>query len=97
MVSSGGIRVNEGTLALFQMIKMSAAINQHNNKRLLYICVLDGPTLGGTSASLAALADIIVARMMLFMDLQAQELLIKLLMNHYLLIFKRQYMQVITV
>lgn len=61
VIASGGIRVNEGTLALMQMIKMAAAVKQHNDKRLLYIAVVTNPTLGGASASFISLADIIIA------------------------------------
>lgn len=35
VVASGGIRVNEGTLALMQMAKMAAAVKQHSAKGLL--------------------------------------------------------------
>ncbi|MDR0706700.1 MAG: hypothetical protein LBF60_02305 [Treponema sp.] len=59
--ASGGIRVNEGTLALMQMAKMSAAVKQHSDKRLLYISVVANPTLGGASAGFVSLADIIIA------------------------------------
>ena len=58
VIASGGIRVNEGTLAL---IKMAAAVKQHSAKGLLYISVVTTPTLGGASASFVSLADIIIA------------------------------------
>ena len=61
VVASGGIRVNEGTLALMQMAKMTAAVKQHSAKGLLYISVVTNPTLGGASASFVSLADIIIA------------------------------------
>lgn len=61
VVASGGIRVNEGTLALFQMAKMVFAIKQHSDKGLLYISVVTNSTLGGASASFVSLADIIIA------------------------------------
>lgn len=61
VVSSGGIRVNEGTVALMQMAKMAAAVKQHSAKGLLYISVVTTPTLGGASASFVSLADIIIA------------------------------------
>lgn len=61
VVSSGGIRVNEGTLALMQMAKMAAAVKQHSAKGLPYISVVTTPTLGGASASFVSLADIIIA------------------------------------
>jgi len=58
---SGGIRVNEGSLALMQMTKMATVVKQHSDKGLLYISIITNPTLGGTSASFASLADIIIA------------------------------------
>ena len=61
VVASGGIRVNEGTVALMQMAKMAAAVKQHSDKGLLYISVVTTPTLGGASASFVSLADIIIA------------------------------------
>lgn len=61
VVASGGIRVNEGTLALMQMTKMTTAVKQHSDKGLLYITVITNPTLGGASASFVSLADIIIA------------------------------------
>lgn len=61
IVASGGIRVNEGTLALMQMVKMSAAVKKHSDKGLLYIVVVTNPTLGGANASFVSLADIIIA------------------------------------
>ena len=61
VIASGGIRVNEGTLALMQMAKMAAAVKQHSAKGLLYISVVTTPTLGGASASFVSLADIIIA------------------------------------
>lgn len=61
VVASGGIRVNEGTLALMQTAKMAAAVKQHSAKGLLYISVVTTPTLGGASASFVSLADIIIA------------------------------------
>jgi len=59
-VSSGGIRVTEGTLALMQMIKMVMEVKQHSEDGLLYISVIKHLTLGGASASFVSLADIII-------------------------------------
>ena len=61
VVASSGILVNEGTLALMQMVKMTAAVKQHSDMGLLYIAVITNPTLGGASASFVPLADIIIA------------------------------------
>lgn len=57
---SGGARMQEGILSLFQMAKTSEAIGRLKEKEL-YISVLTDPTTGGVSASFAALADITIA------------------------------------
>lgn len=54
---SGGARMQEGIISLFQMAKTSEAIGRLKEKEL-YIAVLTDPTTGGVSASFAALADI---------------------------------------
>ena len=59
--ASGGARMQEGILSLYQMAKVVAAIDKHSKKRLLYISVLTDPTTGGVSASFASIADIIIA------------------------------------
>lgn len=61
VVASGGMRINEGTVALVQMAKMVDAVKKHSDKGLLYIAVVTNPTLGGASASFVSLADIIIA------------------------------------
>ena len=61
VIASGGIRIQEGTLALMQMVKMAAAVKKHSDKGLLYISIVTNPTLGGASASFVSLADIIIA------------------------------------
>jgi len=61
VVSSCGMRVQEGTLALMQMAKIILALKQHSDKGLLYIAIVIGHALGGASASLVSLADIIIA------------------------------------
>ena len=61
VVASGGIRVQERTMALMQMIKMASAVKRHKDKGLLYISVVTNPSLGGASASFVSLADIIIA------------------------------------
>ena len=58
---SGGARMQEGILSLFQMGKVSAAIKRHSNAGLLYITVITDPTTGGVTASFASLGDIIIA------------------------------------
>lgn len=58
---SGGARMQEGTFALMQMAKTSAALKRHSDEGLLYISVLTDPTTGGVTASFASLGDIILA------------------------------------
>jgi acetyl-CoA carboxylase carboxyl transferase subunit beta len=59
--ASGGARMQEGLLSLMQMAKTSAALERHQQARLLYIPVLTHPTTGGVTASFAMLGDIILA------------------------------------
>ncbi len=59
--ASGGARMQEGILSLFQMAKTSAAVSRHSEEGLLYISVLTHPTTGGVTASFASLGDIILA------------------------------------
>lgn len=59
--ASGGARMQEGTLSLMQMGKVSAALARLNEKRLPFISVLTDPTTGGVTASFAMLGDVIYA------------------------------------
>jgi acetyl-CoA carboxylase carboxyl transferase subunit beta len=59
--ASGGARMQEGVVSLFQMAKTSSVLSQLSNKKIPYITILTDPTMGGVSASLAMLGDIIVA------------------------------------
>lgn len=59
--TSGGARMQEGILSLFQMAKTSAAVRKHSEAGLLYISVMTHPTTGGVTASFASLGDIILA------------------------------------
>lgn len=58
---SGGARMQEGLLSLFQMAKTSTALAVLAEHKLPYISILTDPTTGGVSASLAMLGDIIIA------------------------------------
>lgn len=58
---SGGARMQEGLFSLFQMSKTAAVIARLHDAGLPYISVLTNPTMGGVSASLATLGDIIIA------------------------------------
>ena len=55
---SGGMRMQEGMLSLFQMARTSAAIARLNEARVPYISVMADPTTGGTTASFAMLGDL---------------------------------------
>ena len=59
--ASGGARMQEGMLSLMQMAKISGALENHREAKLLYIPVLTHPTTGGVTASFAMLGDIIIA------------------------------------
>ena len=59
--ASGGARMQEGLVSLMQMAKNSAAITRLHQAGLPFISVLTDPTMGGVSASLAMLGDVIIA------------------------------------
>ena len=53
--------MQEGLFSLFQMAKTSAVLAHLAKAGIPYISVLTDPTMGGVSASLATLGDIIIA------------------------------------
>ena len=53
--------MQEGTLSLMQMAKISAALAALDEARLPFISVLTDPTTGGVTASFAMLGDVIIA------------------------------------
>nr|WGM75774.1 acetyl-CoA carboxylase carboxyltransferase beta subunit [Beccariophoenix sp. M_XT049] len=60
--ASGGARMQEGSLSLMQMAKISSAShNYQSNKKLFYVSILTSPTTGGVTASFGMLGDVIVA------------------------------------
>jgi acetyl-CoA carboxylase carboxyl transferase subunit beta len=61
ITASGGARMQEGVISLMQMAKTSSAANLLNAARLPFICLLTDPTMGGVSASIAWLGDVIIA------------------------------------
>ena len=61
VTASGGARMQEGILSLMQMAKTSSVANRLNEAKLPFICLLTDPTMGGVSASVAWLGDIILA------------------------------------
>jgi acetyl-CoA carboxylase carboxyl transferase subunit beta len=61
VATSGGARMQEGTLSLMQMAKTSAAVARLHEARLPFLSLLTDPTFGGVTASVAMLGDIILA------------------------------------
>ncbi|WP_423906159.1 acetyl-CoA carboxylase, carboxyltransferase subunit beta [Candidatus Spongiihabitans sp.] len=59
--ASGGARMQEALFSLMQMSKTTVAISKLRQQGIPYISVLTDPTMGGVSASLAMLGDIIIA------------------------------------
>ena len=59
--ASVGARMQEGTLSLMQMGKISAALARLHEAKLPFISVLTDPTTGGVTASFAMLGDVILA------------------------------------
>jgi acetyl-CoA carboxylase carboxyl transferase subunit beta len=59
--ASGGARMQESLLSLFQMAKTSAVLARLGEQHIPFISVLTDPTTGGVSASLAMLGDINIA------------------------------------
>ena len=59
--ASGGARMQEGTLSLMQMAKISSALATLDEAHLPFISVLTDPTTGGVTASFAMLGDFIIA------------------------------------
>ncbi|MFQ5354908.1 MAG: acetyl-CoA carboxylase, carboxyltransferase subunit beta [Mariprofundaceae bacterium] len=61
VTASGGARMQEGIFSLMQMAKASAVAAKLQEARLPFVCLLSDPTMGGVSASVAWLGDIILA------------------------------------
>jgi acetyl-CoA carboxylase carboxyl transferase subunit beta len=59
--TSGGARMQEALMSLFQMSKTAAILERMREHGLPYISVLTDPTTGGVSASLAMLGDLNIA------------------------------------
>nr|QPN54461.1 acetyl-CoA carboxylase carboxyltransferase beta subunit [Arceuthobium durangense] len=60
--ASGGARMQEGSLSLMQMAKISASLYDFQSyQKLFYISILTSPTTGGVTASFGMLGDIIIA------------------------------------
>ena len=59
--ASGGARMQEALFSLMQMAKTSTVLTRLSRAGIPYISVLTDPTMGGVSASLAMLGDVIIA------------------------------------
>nr|YP_010425889.1 acetyl-coenzyme A carboxylase carboxyl transferase subunit beta [Suaeda physophora]USL47486.1 acetyl-coenzyme A carboxylase carboxyl transferase subunit beta [Suaeda physophora] len=60
--ASGGARMQEGSLSLMQMAKISSVLYDYQlNQKLFYVSILTSPTTGGVTASFGMLGDIIIA------------------------------------
>jgi acetyl-CoA carboxylase carboxyl transferase subunit beta len=59
--ASGGARMQEGTVSLMQLAKISAALMRLDEARIPYISVMTDPTTGGVTASFAMLGDLNIA------------------------------------
>ncbi|KAL5056226.1 hypothetical protein RYX36_036908 [Vicia faba] len=59
--ASGGSRMQEGSLSLMQMDKISYVLyNYQINQKLLYVAILTSPTIGGVTTNFGMLGDIII-------------------------------------
>ncbi len=61
VTASGGARMQEGILSLMQMAKTSAAVARLGEAGVPFVSILGDPTFGGVTASVAMLADVIIA------------------------------------
>lgn len=61
VAASGGARMQESALSLMQMAKTTVALEALARAGLPYISLLTDPTTGGVTASLATIADVIIA------------------------------------
>jgi acetyl-CoA carboxylase carboxyl transferase subunit beta len=59
--ASGGARMQEGTLALMQLVRTVAALARLSDAGVPYISLMTDPTTGGVFASFSALGDINIA------------------------------------
>ena len=59
--TSGGARMQESMISLFQMGKTSAAVKKLKKAKQPFISILIDPCYGGVTASLAMLGDLVVA------------------------------------
>jgi acyl-CoA carboxylase subunit beta len=60
--ASGGTRMQEGTLAFLQMVKITGAVTAHRRARLPYLVYLRHPSTGGVFASWASVGHLTLAQ-----------------------------------
>jgi acetyl-CoA carboxylase carboxyl transferase beta subunit/acetyl-CoA carboxylase carboxyl transferase alpha subunit len=61
VATSGGARMQEGVLSLWQMARTASEFGLLREVGLPTICILSDPVYGGVAASFAALGDVIIA------------------------------------
>ncbi len=57
----GGTRMQEGTVAFLQMVKITGAVMAHKREHLPYLVYLRNPTMGGVFASWGSLGHVTLA------------------------------------
>lgn len=57
----GGTRMQEGTVAFLQMVKITGAVMAHKKQHLPYLVYLRNPTMGGVFASWGSLGQVILS------------------------------------
>ncbi|MFQ6623882.1 hypothetical protein Gotur_004103 [Gossypium turneri] len=69
--ASGGARMQEGSLSLMQMAKISSVLYDYqSNKKLFYVSILTSPTTDGVTASFGMLGISLLLNPMLILHLQ---------------------------
>lgn len=58
---SGGTRMQEGTTAFLQMVRITGAVTAHKEAHLPYLVYLRNPTMGGVFASWGSLGHVTIA------------------------------------
>jgi acetyl-CoA carboxylase carboxyl transferase subunit beta len=61
VTATGGARMQEGVLSLFQMAKTNGMLAKLAEHKLPFISLLTDPTMGGVSASFAFMGDVVIA------------------------------------
>ena len=80
--------MQEGTLSLMQMAKITAALAKLDQQKIPYISVMTDPTTGGVTASFAMLGDLNIAEPGALIGFGAPELSNKPYVKSFLPVFK---------